>query len=471
METNEQNWHGATQNNFIDYLLQRRSNVNLIRLILFSRIIKQNRPECPEVNNFINSVQWMNNASPGAIANIMRTPWFDHWAYLADNIRNRYERGEMICDEDLPSYEYFDTTTVDRVGWFLRDFQRFMLELAILTKTDYENFIPVWDNHINFGFWGVSIEVKNKSKYQFCKLILSKNKIKLKINKKLWNVTCLHQGFSEQIINQSFVVFSPRIKYLNSEIIVSDSDPLLRREWVNSYINPDGTKYLPPPKDLSNFCDNYQKALGTIFSCWPSMAFDILNGLHTIIPVGRPALDKAVSCSSDSFFGAILCCNNEPLLAAEVLIHEFGHNVFNEMLSRDEVFEEQPSPSCVIYSPWREDPRPVIGCFHGAFVFERVCSFYEKYINNGGQDNFIASRFRVLVACVRIACYLIKQTHTCGVLGNIILDKIEKNVNDMALKPIGKLNDAERFAILNHFQNWCERNPDLIKKNEFKINL
>ena len=461
-------WHRRAPADFVSRLLQRRANINLIRTILCSRVLADRRQGCDDVGDLAETLARLGAAPPGALAAIMATPYYDHWAYLVDNVRRRYERAEAVPDSDLPSYRNFGDGATDRVAWLLRDFGRFALKIAILSRSDMEGRCLVWDDQVTLGLWGVALRVSGPLQVRWC-VHNAQGKLVLHLGKREFDVTTLSAGDVGPLSATDGVMVAPRLRRGSSEIHFSMQDPLVRREWVEMYVNPDGTRYLPPPADLTSFRASYEDGLRLLEQYWPSMASDIVTGLHSIIPVGRPSEERGVSCSSDVFFGAILCCDNPPVLAAEVLVHEYGHNVFNEMLARDKVFESEPSKEQVLYSPWREDPRPVLGCFHGAFVFERVCQFYVRYIAAHPDDRTAVARFRLLLACIRISCSLIMTAGGFGVFGAELIEGISDRAERMAASPTARLREEDRHTIESHFADWCTRNPNLTKQNQFAL--
>jgi len=461
-------WYRGASPSLISHVKQRRANVNLIRLALLERQLKMSRPECPVVKAFLEQRQWWALQPPLLAAEVLASPWCDHWAYLADCCRQRLEHGEPVTFNDLPSYQHFGGGDAKAIEWFLQDFDRFTVELALLVGIPASGQVMTWEGRVHLGFWGAVIQVEVEGLVP-------------------WHVTAKQSGTalrvgSVEVLREvsatelqlvqgtSALINAPRIVRPGVPgIYLSDHDPLVQREWVKVYKNPDGSSYLPAPSDLGPFLMHYDAGLELIERHFPQLGRDIALGLHTIIPVGKPAADRGGSCTSDTFFGGILCCDNPPVLAAEVLIHEFGHNVFNELLARDGVFATGLSGEEVLYSPWREDPRPILGLFHAAFVFERVSQFYARYTVAHPEDLDAAFRFRLLLACTRIACRSLATANAYQSFGCDLLDGMTMRTNALARLPHAVLQHEERSAIEQHFRDWCARNPLLAVRNQFKM--
>ncbi|MER5212379.1 HEXXH motif-containing putative peptide modification protein [Streptomyces sp. NPDC002838] len=91
------------------------------------------------------------------------------------------------------------------------------------------------------------------------------------------------------------------------------------------------------------------------------------------------------SASSLDAFGAVtLSLPYDETQAAAVLVHETRHQQLNALLSLVHlvrVTEDEPGESTgrLYFAPWRSDPRPVRGLFHGVFAFAGVARFWRTH--------------------------------------------------------------------------------------------
>lgn len=78
---------------------------------------------------------------------------------------------------------------------------------------------------------------------------------------------------------------------------------------------------------------------------------------------------------------------DQPLLMAEMIIHELSHQRLFRLQDTDPLldpnFHGTGWERCEIYSPWRDDPRPVNGVFHGFIVFTEAAKFWISLISQG----------------------------------------------------------------------------------------
>ncbi|WP_158222670.1 aKG-HExxH-type peptide beta-hydroxylase [Rhodopirellula sp. MGV] len=88
------------------------------------------------------------------------------------------------------------------------------------------------------------------------------------------------------------------------------------------------------------------------------------------------------------------------LMLADDLIHEFYHNRLFAIEEQGGFFvpadESLGLGPDTVYSPWRDDPRPIYGLLHAVYVFERVLEFWLSAIESGdlstGDQQFAAYR-------------------------------------------------------------------------------
>ncbi|MFG2716467.1 aKG-HExxH-type peptide beta-hydroxylase [Streptomyces goshikiensis] len=99
----------------------------------------------------------------------------------------------------------------------------------------------------------------------------------------------------------------------------------------------------------------------------------------TPLPAARDSVMTSVS-SSDAFGGAVLSSPPDAVELAATLVHEFRHMKLNCVLKSVDLYvaEAEAVESPLYYAPWRDDPRPLSGFFHGVFAFFGVVDFWRR---------------------------------------------------------------------------------------------
>ena len=149
------------------------------------------------------------------------------------------------------------------------------------------------------------------------------------------------------------------------------------------------------------------------------------------------------------------------VLLAEAVVHEFYHGVLNSILKTEPLFDETESTE-TLYSPWRDDPRPLRGLLHAIYVFSGVARFYALSNNTLAQSEYAASaRLRRSKLHPQLRCALAQVPMAkLTPVGRQVIEEIASQVN--AEKDAADLFDPGVAALLeDHLNAWRERNPAL----------
>jgi HEXXH motif-containing protein len=130
-------------------------------------------------------------------------------------------------------------------------------------------------------------------------------------------------------------------------------------------------------RQLSRWRDHLQAAWEVLArqDIWPLDAF--ADTVSVVVPITE--LDDAdlVSVTTPAAFGAIATSSPpDPVVMAEVLIHEFQHLKLSAVM--DMVPLLAPSGAQVlVYAPWRQDPRPAGGLLQGIYAHLAIVRFWD----------------------------------------------------------------------------------------------
>jgi hypothetical protein len=172
------------------------------------------------------------------------------------------------------------------------------------------------------------------------------------------------------------------------------------------------------------------------------------------------------------------------MLMAEIIVHELSHQKLFRLQDIDPLIDPiihgSAWDSCTIYSPWRDDPRPINGVFHGFIVFAEACKFWYSLIHSGRlsplEENISKRRFAMLVLQLECAYYsLLNVKFTSDGLEIFDLYKsllFEQYIPFVKSHKLGELqpffmehHDEEELdgnnineVVLKHKNNWAKRN-------------
>jgi HEXXH motif-containing protein len=157
-------------------------------------------------------------------------------------------------------------------------------------------------------------------------------------------------------------------------------DSLLQSDVV------DACPQLDERDGLDSFCSVLYAAFDELTAVAPGFVSSIRGLLRVVVPMRRPA-HGVPSASSNAMPGAIwLTDHDDPAILAEQVVHECTHSLLFLCQELDPLIDPEAHgdgwDGYLVYSPWRDDPRPVAGLLHGAAVFTRVAMFHSARLEH-----------------------------------------------------------------------------------------
>ncbi|WP_159064647.1 aKG-HExxH-type peptide beta-hydroxylase [Streptomyces olivochromogenes] len=135
-----------------------------------------------------------------------------------------------------------------------------------------------------------------------------------------------------------------------------------------------------PQAEVTNWAQLTRDAANLLARVDPRQAEALAVALKVLTP--RPADPNGVvssASSSDAFGGLVASTPPDGVELAATLIHEFQHMKLNAVLDCLKLHDEGNDVTDeAYYAPWRDDPRPLPGLFHGVFAFIGVVEFWRK---------------------------------------------------------------------------------------------
>lgn len=133
--------------------------------------------------------------------------------------------------------------------------------------------------------------------------------------------------------------------------------------------------------DVIRWSSPVDQSLRWIAAANPLLSSEIRTGVRTIVPVYSKNPEVHISATFKEAPGlmALSWTPDTPVLA-EALVHEYHHGKLNTLLAADPLILG-PTGEALYYSPWRPDPRPLLGVLHGAFVFHAILDFWAKFLD------------------------------------------------------------------------------------------
>ncbi|MGY1501132.1 HEXXH motif domain-containing protein [Streptomyces sp. QTS52] len=108
----------------------------------------------------------------------------------------------------------------------------------------------------------------------------------------------------------------------------------------------------------------------------PETYAELAAGPNLLVPLTRPGHGNRSGSSAETFGCMALSPPTSATSLAVTLTHETQHNKLAALLHLFDLFE--PGGPERFYAPWRPDPRPLPGLFHGAYAHLGVARFWER---------------------------------------------------------------------------------------------
>jgi hypothetical protein len=153
-------------------------------------------------------------------------------------------------------------------------------------------------------------------------------------------------------------------------------------------------------KEKELFIKNYER-LKTIIPEKHTDFYSIIRTVTLVSITGKEELLEHFSGSDSDRWGAMHMSNNLCFLnVAECLTHEASHHWLNlyEIYNQEEFIKEGWTDHSFI-SPWRRDRRPLMGLYHGIYVFSNVfivLQYLDEFYNEADKNrmHYVAAQVR-----------------------------------------------------------------------------
>lgn len=244
--------------------------------------------------------------------------------------------------------------------------------------------------------------------------------------------TRFHQGAFEKL------ELSPKLA-VTEWLEVSLGDPFLLANFT-------GLETLQRENDtdlMQHFALSVRSALDLIGAWCPETLHKVQMLVREVVPCRSPAPPAFPSGSCTATPSAVyLTVTNEVEAIAEMLIHETSHihlacvdesNPLVLGLTRQEAWDVESW-----YSPWRDQPRSLMGILHAIHVFSNVLDYHRHRVETSASSvGFNASRLSTLHAQLRYARRLNPLDSKLSDAGQSVLrhsDALLQKCGDLAIK-------------------------------------
>jgi len=150
---------------------------------------------------------------------------------------------------------------------------------------------------------------------------------------------------------------------------------------------------------------------------------------------------------------------DDSTLISECFIHECLHQYLYRLEHVSNFFENNDGLEEFYYSPWKDEPRPLIMVLHGAFVFTGVIMFYIELSKKNLPTKFInlfKERIIYRYTQVNIAINVLKNNNKFTKFGNDIFEILESYIDEIAHSEYCD-NSLQIDNVLEHYSKFSKK--------------
>jgi hypothetical protein len=195
----------------------------------------------------------------------------------------------------------------------------------------------------------------------------------------------------------------------------------------------------------------------------------LISGLDYIVPLGNNLDGNPLSFASAQLkrtvFLSLDLLRESDIEIAETLIHEFSHCELH-YIQDTILLTKKEDTNKVYYSPWRLEPRPILGLIHAIYVSYRILNYYDNLLNNKNCESdishIVSNKMVLLINQIQIGIKQIKAD-SLPVLSSSLLNHISTFNDKLAQKLNINLSNPPN-VILKHQELWILNNKVLVLK-------
>jgi HEXXH motif-containing protein len=166
----------------------------------------------------------------------------------------------------------------------------------------------------------------------------------------------------------------------------------------------------------------------------PLLIAEMMLILRAIVPLKALGSNWHSSGSFGEAPGLIaLSLDLDVPVMVEALVHEYHHQKLNALLNLDSLIVG-PTHEPIYFSPWRREPRPLIGLLHGIYTFQAVAGFWIKALESRHLDSFetpIRTRVAAITKQLNDAVETVKEHAMWSDLGQAYFHALLTRVSEL----------------------------------------
>ena len=444
-------------------LLRRKRNLNVVNFAAVVRSLEEISVDEKTLEQLQLSYQTARSLSPNCLAMAFAHPTMVYWNKTTERLLPFILNRQPIPDFMMEHLAGIQAPNVEPVRLHLVDLNRFLITAALLANAEVTLPCPIHDGWLTLPGLGVRIacpeggivrvSVHNSPSRAICCGQNSRVELESVLDRSL-------NGDDEAISNGTLQALR-LVRGSAGAMFLDPCDPYFSRVWQKQTF-PGGIHVRQVEgEDLGRWQSTLTESLNLLQELWPEMESEITTAVHTLVPVNSPIGGMNCSCSSEDFWGAILCSFDPPPLLAEVLVHEFGHNLLYGLMEVYGIFAEDCPKEQVFYSPWRPDARPLVGVLHAVYKFERVAEFYRRLLQKDSSNVAYRERYSLILGRLERGLRVLAESAKFNAEGTVFFESLVRGVKKQRESGEAIIAPNIQESLEEHLRVWKTKYPNL----------
>lgn len=391
---------GATD--LVSALYKAQYQKSLLRLHQLHRKLSLESAELVRRTRFSEAFEHLGSTSPPAQAAVISYPSFAFWLDVA------WEKAEGQVHLSNPD---------GQMSTHLEDFGRFVLAAKSLSGFGEFECTVKADQHGRIVLPGTATYLENQEP---CGL----KSIRVMINDGAISILVVDGRRKSEVKVVSRTI--PKLRF-GAEFNAIDRDLRLPGHSTFTY---EQVTLLDSVRWVSILND----AWGWVVDHESLLSIEMLLIVRAFVPVTSHTRNVHTSGSFREAPGLIaLSWDPDVPVLAEALVHEYHHQKLNALLNLDPLIIG-PTTAPIYYSPWRTDPRPLLGVLHGVYTFHAVLRFWIKVLvvrSAGIYEPSIRRRIYTLNSQLQTALTTLQENAIWSTLGETFFGAIVDSINEL----------------------------------------
>ena len=237
------------------------------------------------------------------------------------------------------------------------------------------------------------------------------------------------------VTNDVEVRHSPVLQFDEFSIVVELEDDFLTSDLFEPLVK------ITASEQVMEFVAGLRGAIALVRDVMPGMYHEVAAGCRVAIPV-RPKLENTYpSGTTSTALGLTYLCFDAPShVMAEMLVHEISHSHLFLLQNQDPLLDPAVHGDGwgkpLVYSPWRDDARPINGLLHACFVFGRVARFWEAIVHFNSDStlvDFAQRRLSTLAVQLRWGLDMLQKSAKWTNEGERFIDALQRLVASLQI--------------------------------------